>query len=55
VTLLLDTRLWIEFTPARSPAPLKQFIVPFVLNPAPHLADPSCRVGPHRASARTVM
>jgi predicted nucleic acid-binding protein len=40
VTLLLDTSLWIDFTRARSPAPLKQFIAPYVLDPAAHLAEP---------------
>ena len=39
MTLLLDTRLWIDFTGARSPALLKQFIAPFVLDPAAHLAE----------------
>ena len=40
MTLLLDTSLWIDFTRARSPLPLKQFIAPFVLDPACHLAEP---------------
>jgi len=40
MTLLLDTSLWIDFTRVRSPAPLKQFIAPFVLDPAAHLAEP---------------
>ena len=40
MTLLLDTSLWIDFTRARSPAPLKQFIAPFVLDPQAHLAEP---------------
>jgi predicted nucleic acid-binding protein len=40
VTLLLDTSLWIDFTRSRSPAPLKQFIAPYVLDPAAHLAEP---------------
>jgi hypothetical protein len=40
MTLLLDTSLWIDFTRARSPGPLKQFIAPFVLDPAAHLAEP---------------
>lgn len=40
MTLLLDTSLWIDFTRARSPAPLKQFIAPYVLDPAAHLAEP---------------
>jgi len=40
VSLLLDTSLWIDFTRARSPAPLKQFIAPFVLDPQAHLAEP---------------
>ena len=40
MTLLLDSSLWIDFTRARSPAPLKQFIAPFVLDPQAHLAEP---------------
>ena len=40
MTLLLDTSLWIDFTRARSPLPLKQCIAPFVLDPACHLAEP---------------
>ena len=40
MTLLLDTSLWIDFTRARSPLPLKQLIAPFVLDPACHLAEP---------------
>ena len=33
--MLLDSSLWVDFTRARSPAPLKKFIAPFVLNPRP--------------------
>jgi len=40
MTLLLDTSLWVDFTRARSPAALKQFIAPFVLDPQAHLAAP---------------
>jgi len=40
MTLLLDTSLWIDFTRSRSPAPLKQFIAPYVLDPEAHLAEP---------------
>ena len=40
MTLLLDSSLWIDFTRARSPASLKQFIAPFVLDPEAHLAEP---------------
>ena len=40
MTLLLDTSLWIDFTRARSPEPLKRFIAPYVLDPTAHLADP---------------
>ena len=40
MTLLLDTSLWIDFTRSRSPAPLKQFIAPYVLNASAHLAEP---------------
>ena len=38
--MLLDSSLWVDFTRARSPAPLKKFIAPFVLNPEAHLAEP---------------
>jgi predicted nucleic acid-binding protein len=38
--LLLDTSLWIDFTRARSPAALKRFIAPYVLDPGAHLAEP---------------
>lgn len=41
MTLLLDTSLWIDFTRTRSPAPLKLFIAPFVLDPETHLAEPA--------------
>lgn len=37
---LIDTSLWIDFTRARSPASLKQFIAPHILHPDAHLADP---------------
>lgn len=40
MSLLLDTSLWIDFTRARSPAPLKQFIAPYVLDAGAHLAEP---------------
>lgn len=40
MTLLIDTSLWIDFTRARSPVSLKQFIAPYVLDPAAHLAEP---------------
>ena len=40
MSLLLDTSLWIDFTRARSPAPLKQFIAHYVLDPEAHLAEP---------------
>lgn len=40
MALLLDTSLWIDFTRARSPVPLKQFIAPYVLDPEAHLAEP---------------
>jgi len=33
MTLLLDSSLWIDFTRARSPLVLKQFIAPYVLDP----------------------
>ena len=37
---LIDTSLWIDFTRARSPQPLKQFIAPYILHPDAHLAEP---------------
>jgi predicted nucleic acid-binding protein len=37
---LIDTSLWIDFTRARSPRTLKQFIAPFILDPDAHLAEP---------------
>ncbi|MCP9885919.1 hypothetical protein KBY97_12425 [Synechococcus sp. ATX 2A4] len=37
---MLDTRLWIDVSRARSPAPLRQFIAPFLLDPKAHLAEP---------------
>jgi predicted nucleic acid-binding protein len=37
---LIDTSLWIDFTRARSPRKLKQFIVPHILDPDAHLAEP---------------
>ena len=40
MTLLVDTSLWIDFTRKRSPASLKQFIAPYVLDPDTHLAEP---------------
>jgi predicted nucleic acid-binding protein len=40
MTLLLDSSLWIDFTRARSPLVLKQFIAPYVLDPTTHLAEP---------------
>ena len=38
--MLLDSSLWVDFTRARGPLPLKKFIAPFVLNPQAHLAEP---------------
>ena len=37
---LIDTSLWIDFTRARSPQSLKQFIGPYILDPGAHLAEP---------------
>ena len=48
MTLILDTSLWIDFTRARSPAPLKPFIAPFVLAPEAQRAEPE-RVEPLRS------
>jgi len=40
VITLLDASIWIDFTRARSPGYLKQFIAPYVLAPSAHLAEP---------------
>jgi len=40
MALLLDTSLWIDFTRARTPLPVKQLIAPFVLDAETHLAEP---------------
>ena len=40
VITLLDASIWIDFTRARSPGYLKQFIAPYVLDPLAHLAEP---------------
>lgn len=37
---LVDTSVWIDFTRTRSPQPLKEFIAPYILDPAAHLAEP---------------
>lgn len=37
---LIDTSLWIDFTRARSPRSLKQFIAPYILHPDTKLAEP---------------
>ncbi len=37
---LLDASIWIDFTRARSPKHLKQFIAPYILDPSAHLAEP---------------
>lgn len=37
---LIDTSLWIDFTRARSPQALKEFIAPYILHPDAHLAGP---------------
>lgn len=37
---IIDTSLWIDFTRARSPRALKQFIAPFVVHPDSHLVEP---------------
>jgi hypothetical protein len=38
--LLIDTSLWIDFTRARSPQALKQFIAPYILDSDAVLAEP---------------
>ncbi len=37
---LIDTSLWIDFTRARSPQALKEFIAPYILRPDTCLAGP---------------
>ena len=37
---LIDSSLWIDFTRARSPRPLKLFIAPYILSPDAVLAEP---------------
>ena len=37
---LIDSSLWIDFTRARSPRALKQFIAPYILAPDAVLAEP---------------
>ena len=37
---LIDTSLWIDFTRSRSPAKLKRFIAPYILDPDAHVTDP---------------
>jgi len=37
---LIDTSLWIDFSRARSPRKLKQFIAPFILDPQANLCEP---------------
>ncbi len=49
MTFLLDTSLWIDFTPTRRPASLKQFIASYVLDPEAHLAEP-VRIGVLRSA-----
>jgi hypothetical protein len=40
VLALIDSSLWVDFTRARSPRVLKQFIAPYVLAPEAALAEP---------------
>jgi predicted nucleic acid-binding protein len=40
MSTLIDTSLWIDFTRARTPKSVKQFIEPFILDPSAHLAEP---------------
>ena len=37
---LIDSSLWVDFTRSRSPRRLKEFIAPYILDPAAHLAEP---------------
>jgi predicted nucleic acid-binding protein len=40
VAILIDTTLWIDFTRARSPRPLKDFIATYITDPAACVAEP---------------
>jgi predicted nucleic acid-binding protein len=40
VAILIDTTLWIDFTRARSPRALKDFIAAYVTDPAACVAEP---------------
>ncbi len=37
---LIDSSVWVDFTRARSPRSLKQFIAPYILHPDAHVAEP---------------
>ena len=37
---LIDATLWVDFTRAKTPLHIKQFIVPYILDPSAHLAEP---------------
>jgi predicted nucleic acid-binding protein len=37
---LIDSSLWVDFTRARSPRSLKQFIAPYILSPEAVIAEP---------------
>ena len=37
---LIDSSLWVDFTRARSPRRLKQFLAPYILDPTAHLSEP---------------
>jgi predicted nucleic acid-binding protein len=40
VTTLIDSSLWIDFTRAKSPRSLKQFVAPYILAPGVAVAEP---------------
>jgi predicted nucleic acid-binding protein len=40
VAALIDSTLWIDFTRARSPRALKQFVAPYILAPDAAVAEP---------------
>jgi predicted nucleic acid-binding protein len=40
VAALIDSSLWVDFTRARSPRAIKQFIAPYLLAPEAALAEP---------------
>jgi hypothetical protein len=40
MALIIDSNLWIDFTRLRTPRALKEFILPFILDPDVQLVEP---------------